>query len=343
MTKITGREFGQTATDRCTEYVLENENLRVSVLSLGGVIRKIEIPDRKGQKVDVVLGYDTLGEYLHSPLYFGAVVGPVAGRIPGPYFEVNGKEYRPEGNAPGMLFHGGAKGFTFQFFTAELLPDGEGQMLKLSYHRPDGESGFPGNLDFSVTYRLCGSALLLEYRALCDQESPFNPTNHSYFDLSGKRTLEHQVLSLASSQICGMDDRLFLTAERHSVEGGPYDFREPKCIGEQLHAYSDSGFSGLDTCYLFDQVDPKNAQATLFCPQTGIGMEVYTTLPAAVVYTANGIRQTGKGGAHYGSHSAICFETEEVLLPQQPGTTYSPALRANSPYFSYTKFQFFIK
>ena len=302
--------------------------MKMNVINFGARIQSLEY---KGQ--DVVLGFDTLSHYRDKKQNFGATVGRYIGRIVGGRFSLDDTEYILQGGETGRdCSHGGTPGFSQQFWQIEGR---DSNMVTLRFDSPDGENGFPGNLTLWVTYTLTEDALRIDYRAKTDKATVLNPSNHSFFNLSGCMgdSICDHVLWIDADSMAMYNERKQVTGELAGVGGTPFDFRVPCAIGARIN--DDDGqlrvTKGYDHCYrLCTGGDLRRPAARLISPTTGLAMEVYTTEPAMQIYTANGHNGSliGKGGTRYPRRNAICFETmhfpDSPNKPQWPSTVLRP-------------------
>ena len=329
--------FGEAAA----LWRVENEQLIFEVLDYGATLRSLCVRDAAGQWVDVVLGYETLREYEQHDGYLGACVGRVANRLGGAQFTLNGKTYILAKNDGKNHLHGGLRGFDKYVWDAEVLEDG----VKFSRVSPDGEEGYPGTLRVSVSYRVANGALTITYDAVSDQDTLCNLTNHSYFNLNGHTSgsaLGHRVTVDADFYL-EADAASIPTGRKLPVKGTPMDFTEEKTLGLDIGADFAplTDCCGYDQCYVIRDSGLRHA-AWAVGPETGIRMEVLTTLPGVHLYTANFLAPVtaGKDGAHYAARDAVCFETEDFPdapnHPNFPDTTLLPG----KPYSSTTIYRF---
>src|SRR5262245_5848395 len=207
-----------------------DQGLEVSISTYGGAITSLKVPDRKGDFGHIVLGYETLDEYVRNPRYLGALIGRHANRIANGKFSLNGIDYQlPQNNGVNHL-HGGFNGFDKRVWNAS----DDGNVLRLSYLSKDGEAGYPGNLTTEVTYALSGNEVSIEYRATTDADTIVNLTNHSYFNLKGEGTILDHELTLHADGFTPVSKDLIPTGEIRSVEATPMDFRKSKAIGSRV-------------------------------------------------------------------------------------------------------------
>lgn len=317
------KKFGITKDGReVTSYILTNENgMEAEFIDYGACLVKLYVPDRNGKKTDVVLGYDTVEGYENTDTYYGAFVGRNGNRIGGGAFSLNGKEYKLSQNDGDNNLHSGPEGFERKMYEAETFEEEGETTIEFSRLSPDMEQGFPGNLDVTVTYTLTGdNGLVIEYFAVCDQDTLVNLTNHSYFNLSGHDSgnILEQKLKLKASRFAVTNQGLIPTGELRFVEGTPMDFRDFKPIGRDIEAdYEPLRFAGgYDHHFEFDkEEDGVCLVAEALSEETGIFMEVYTDRPGTQFYAGNFIDGTkaGKGGFVYEKRGGFCLETQ--LIP----------------------------
>jgi aldose 1-epimerase len=231
-----GHEFGKTPSGETVElYTLKNaKGVEADISTYGGVLVSLKVPDRGGALGDIVLGFDDFKGYLLPPPYFGAIVGRYGNRIAHARFTLDGIEYKLAKNDGDNSLHGGTRGFDKVLWKAK---PGNGQSLELTYLSKDGEEGYPGNLSATVVYTLTdNNELKIDYNATTDKDTVLNLTNHSYFNLAGQGEgdiLAHQ-LTLNADRYTPVDKGLIPTGELRSVEGTPFDFRQPHTIGERI-------------------------------------------------------------------------------------------------------------
>ena len=330
-------------------FCLEDElGTKATLIELGATLVSLEVPDKDGALRDVVLGYDTVQDYLDGTCYFGAVIGPNGNRIGGARFTIGGIEYKLQANENDNNLHSGPDGFNKKLWKGEAL---EGACaVRFTYFAPDGESGFPGNRKVQVTYSLQEGALALTYEAVSDKDTVFNLTNHSYFNLNGAGNgtiLSHELEVKARGFSKVIDSASIPTGECVPVEGTVFDFSTPHAIGERIEADDEQlHFTGgydhnlvTDIGYEKGLLRPI-AKAT--SPESGICMEVLTTCPCVQFYAGNFIKDVpaGKGGKTYGKRGGFCLETQvEPNAVNTPGF-YSPLAKAGEPVVSRTVYRF---
>lgn len=337
-----GRATDGTAIQRA---VLKNDAIEVHILSYAAVIHRILVRDRRGNPVDVVLGYPTLADYeINDGDAMGAAVGRFANRIAGAQFPLYEEIVHVTANQNGNCLHSGLHGFHRGAFQMARTP-GTDDSVTLSAVSPAGTDGFPGTVELEIQYSLAKSGLVIQYSATTDAPTVCNMTNHSYFNLNGHASgsaLGHR-LSVAAKAFLPTDAASIPTGERTPVAGTPMDFNEEKTIGRDIGADYEAlrlG-SGYDHCYIIRDSGLRHA-AWLTGPETGIRMEVLTTLPGLQLYSANFLQPKTpcKDGAAYGPRDAVCLETEDFPdapnHPDFPDTTLLP----KEPYSSTTIYRF---
>ena len=310
------KDFGKTTAGQPVKVgILANDTIEVHILSYGATIQQLLVPDRKGNKVDVVLGYPTVQDYELNTCFLGAVVGRYANRIGGAEFTLNGKTYTLAKNDGNNTLHGGPGGYHQVLWDAQAQ-DGDEPSITFTHTSPDGDEGYPGTLQMTVTYTLKkDNTLALRYDAVCDQETPFNPTNHSFFNLSGdpQKDVLGTYLTINSKASTAVSDDLIPTGEIVSIVGGPLDFTSPKKLGDDMfaedHLIQLNG--GFDHNFCVEgEGFRKHAEA--YEPESGRVMEVWSDLPGVQLFTFNkpddGL--VGKDGKPMQPHTALCLETQ---------------------------------
>jgi len=306
----------------------------LTVTNYGGRIVRLLVPDRHGVPGDVVLGYDDLNQYLSGNLYFGALIGRVGNRTANGEFTLLGKQYRLAKNNGNHGLHGGPGGFHQVFWN--MTPQAGGQAVILKYHSPDGEEGYPGNLDVTVTYTLTDdNAVVIDYAAVADQATPVNLTHHSFFNLAGAGSgdiLQH-MLQINGAFFCPVDVGLIPTGERRHVTGTPFDFIDPHPIGERIGAEDQqlSFGKGYDHNWILSKQGKElSLAASVSDPSSGRVMEVWTTEPGLQFYSGNFLSGTdvGKGHKVYARRSGFCLEAQHfpdaLHHPEFPSIVLAP-------------------
>ncbi|MDP4026717.1 aldose epimerase family protein [Methylobacterium sp. NEAU 140] len=341
-----GEVFGRTADGRIVRrHTLERGSLRVQVIDLGAAITAIETPDRAGRRANVVLGLDSVGGYETLSPSFGAIVGRYANRIAGGRFSLDGHTYRlPTNDGPNTL-HGGPENFVRRLWRVEAVG---ADRLDLAYRSPDGEEGFPGNLDVHVAYSLPEDGVLrIDYAAWTDRPTVLNLTNHSYFNLAGEGSgsvLDH-VVQLDADAFTPTDAAQVPTGEIRPVAGTPFDFRAPHALGVRIRTGDPQlAFAkGYDHNFVLrGEAGRLRPAATCHDPASGRRLAVATTQPALQLYTGNNLDGTliGPSGRIYRSGDAVCFETQGY--PDAPNQPAFPAavLRPGERFTARTEFRF---
>ena len=336
---VTVHPFGALSTgEEVKAYTITNTvGASCTLLDYGANIQAICVPNRDGGFTDVVLGYDSAAGYETGKGHLGGMIGRVGNRIGGARFSLNGKEYRLEKNNGEACLHGGSRSYDHYMWDAEILGENAVRFHRLS---PDMEQGFPGNLEVSVTYTLSaeGAALKIEYDAVSDQDTLFAPTNHSYFDLSGCGKAMEQTLWLNAPRYLELCAGTLPNGIAAPVDGTPFDFRVPKPVGRDIGAEEEQLRLGNGYDHNFCIIDPHCA--ALESAETGIRMDVYTSMPGVQLYSANGLgKQVCKGGLTQ-NRGAVCLETQ--LWPD--GLNHwgfpSPVVRKGEKIHSETTYSF---
>ena len=344
---VTVDTFGTYPGGEASLYTLTNANgMEVDITNYGAIITSIRVPDREGNMADVAHGFPTLEGYLGEDPYFGATIGRYGNRIANATFDLNGETYNlPANDGPNSL-HGGPNGFHTQLWNATEVDEDGATGVEMERTSPDGEEGYPGNLDVTVRYTLTDdNELRIQYTATTDQATPVNLTNHSYFNLSGDGTILDHVLMIDADAFTPVNNTLIPTGELRSVEGTPFDFREPTPIGERIDAENEQlGFGqGYDHNWVLNSEGGSLASvATLYDPSSGREMEVLTTEPGLQFYSGNFLdgSLTGKDGKNYELRSALCLETQH--FPDSPNQPDFPStiLEPGDTYSSETVYRF---
>jgi len=324
---VTKKDFGTTGDGKKVDlYTLTNANgLKVKITNYGGIITSLRTPDRKGKFADIVLGYDTLAEYIKDSPYFGALIGRYGNRIAKGRFTLNGVEYKlATNNGPNHL-HGGIKGFDKVVWNAQPMQSKASVGLELTYISKDGEEGYPGNLKCDVIYSLTNNnELKIAYEATTDKPTIINLTNHSYFNLAGHNSgdvLGHELM-LNADNFTPVDDELIPTGEIESVKDTPMDFTKPMAIGSRIADVK----GGYDHNYVLNTKGNLQVPAvSVYEPKTGRVMEIFTTEPGVQFYTGNFLNGSLKGkGAVYNQHAGFCLETQH--FPDSPNKLQFPSV-----------------
>jgi aldose 1-epimerase len=325
-------------------FMLTNKNgMEVSITNYGATVVSIRVADKSGQLDDVVLGHDSIQGYYKSRAYFGCVVGRFANRIANGKFKIDGNEYSlAQNNGPNTL-HGGTKGFDKQVWVAKQNPGN----LELSYTSKDGEEGYPGNLQVTITYTLTDqNELKIAYDASTDKSTIINLSNHSYFNLAGQGKgdiLGHQ-LTLYADTFTPVDSTLIPTGEIRKVKGTAFDFTSPHTIGERIDAKEEQLIfgKGYDHNFVINgKAGELRPAARVSEASSGRVMEVFTTEPGVQFYCGNFLDGSEKGkGSVYNHRNGFCLETQQ--FPDSPNQPEFPSaiLKPGEKFHSETVYKF---
>jgi len=327
-------------------YILRNKNnMEVCITNFGGRIVSVMVPDKDGQMRDVVLGFDSIQDYISKPSDFGASIGRYANRINQGKFTLDGVEYQLPRNNYGHCLHGGPQGFQYRVYDAVQLNP---QELQLTYVAKDGEEGFPGNITCKVLMKLTDdNAIDIQYEAETDKPTIVNMTNHSYFNLDGDAgsNAEH-LLTIDADYYTPVDSTFMTTGEIVPVEDTPMDFRTPMPVGERINDFDFvqlKNGNGYDHNWVLNaKGDINRRAASLKSQKTGIVLDVYTNEPGVQVYAGNFLdgSLTGKKGITYNQRASVCLETQKY--PDTPTKPEWPSavLRPGEKYMSQCIFKF---
>jgi aldose 1-epimerase len=345
---IDASTFGGEVDGKKVElFTLRNASgMTVQITNYGGRVVDLLVPDKNGNFGDVVLGYSTLNGYLNSnEIYFGTLIGRYGNRIGKGQFILNDSVYKLAANNGPNHLHGGIKGFNNVVWDAVRSDD---NTLLLSYLSPDGEEGYPGNLQVNVTYELTDkNELKIGYKATTDKPTPVNLTHHSYFNLkgAGEGDINDHVMQIYASYYTPVDSGLIPTGEIAPVEGTPFDFRTPTAIGARIGDDNQQLKYGLgyDQNWVLDNSsDSLHKAAKVVEPVSGRIMEVYTNEPGIQFYTGNFLagKDTGKNGKVYPYRGALCLETQH--FPDSPNKPAFPSviLEPGKTYYSICIYKF---
>ena len=325
-------------------YTLTNaKGMKMEVSALGGRILTLTAPDRDGKLADVLMGLARPEDYVDNHPYYGAFIGRYGNRIGGAKFTLGGKTYELEKNNGRNMLHGGFVGFDRRLMTAKV----DGEALVLSYHSPDGECGFLGNLDVDVKYELTDDGeVKLTYDAVSDADTLCNLTNHAYFNIGDDDTVLDQVLDINASRITPVDDELIPHGEFMDVIGTPYSFKGGVKLGKNM--FSDDHMialcHGFDFNYCLDRKTENDLEfcASVYDEKSGRYMECYTTLPGVQLYTSNTVKGS-VGKKTYENYAALCLETQG--FPNSPNCPEYPStvLKKGEKYHTETVYKFSVK
>lgn len=341
--------FGKTDKgEKVTVYRLENsKGMSAEIIDFGAILKSLFVPDKNGNVLDVVLGFDDIKSYQNNPSFFGSTIGRNANRIAGASFKIDGKEYKlkKNDNKHNNLHSDFKKCFNKKMFKAEVLK-GE-NAVKLTLLSPDSDQGFPGNLNATVIYRLTEeNALEIEYFAVSDQDTVYNPTNHSYFNLSGHASgsaMGHKLM-INAKKFTPADNESIPIGKMVTVKGTPFDFTKERVIGERIDEDDEQlkFGKGYDHNFCLNVTDDKPfLAAVLSDDKTGRKMSVYTDLPGVQFYAGNCIKkQIGKGGFTYKKRYGVCLETQYFPNAINEKNFTSPLLKAGEEFHSITRYVF---
>ncbi len=345
---INKERFGVVEGKEVDLYTLKNnKGMVVKITNYGGIIQTLTAPDRNGKYEDIVLGYDSLNQYVNNNPYFGAIIGRYGNRIAKGRFVLNGVEYKlATNNGPNSL-HGGKKGFDKCVWKAKPFETDSTVGLDLTYLSKDGEEGYPGNLKVKVVYTLDNhNALRMEYWATTDKPTPVNLTNHSYFNFTGCKTnIYGHKLWINADHYLPVDSTLIPTGEIRSVKGTPFDFTTPTEIGARINA-DDIQLKyghGYDHCWVLNNWDRTlKKQISVYEPTTGRFMEIFTDQPGVQFYSGNFLNGSiiGKKGIAYKHRYALVLETQH--FPDSPNHPNFPntILKPGEEYHTVTVLKF---
>jgi aldose 1-epimerase len=343
-TRVTNQPFGHSPDGHSVDlFTLNDGKIEVRIMTYGGIILSLHVPDREGKLDDIVLGHDSVEGYIPNPPYLGALIGRYANRIANGTFQLDGKSYTiPRNNGENAL-HGGPRGFDQVIWTGKRIKNG----VELTHVSNDGDQGFPGTLTTTVGYSLHTSALRIEYSATTDKPTIVNLTHHAYFNLAGQGrgdVLAH-IVNIDASRFTPVNENLIPTGELRPVQGTPFDFRTPHAIGERINA-DDAQLhfaGGYDHNFVLDHSEGQLAEAAeVYEPTTGRILKVLTSEPGVQLYTGNFLdgSMVGKNGRVYGMRSAFCLETQHFPDSANHPSFATTELRPGEKFHSVTVFHF---
>jgi aldose 1-epimerase len=349
---VSHESFGRTSDGEVTLYTLTNSNgLEMKVLNYGCVVVSLKIPDRNGRLDDIVLGFDSIEQYVSESPFFGAIVGRYGNRIAAGTFVLDGVTYKLAiNNGPNHL-HGGIKAFDKVLWNIEENNSSEGPSLKFTYTSKDGEEGYPGTLNVTIIYTLThDNKFKINYRATTDKKTIINLSQHSYFNFSGdaKRSiLDHEIM-LNADRFVAIDATSIPTGELKQVDGTPFDFRQPIRVGERIDSDDPQIINGqgYDHTFVFNEgvSNGRAVAASLYDPETGRYMEIFTREPGVQFYSGNFLKgYKGKNGAVYHKRFGLCLETQH--FPDSPNHPEFPTvvLSPDEVYETETSYRFSVK
>lgn len=345
---IDSAPFGTLPDGRAAQlFTLTNRNgLVVKITNYGGIITELHTPDRDGFFTDITHGYDDVAPYATDSPYFGALIGRFGNRIAKGRFELDGRTVQLDVNDGANHLHGGAEGFHKVLWEAAPFSRGDACGLTLSYLSPDGEQGYPGNLTVTVVYTLTdANELQVDYRAVTDQPTPVNLTQHAYFNLAGHGSVLAHEFQIDAAAYLAIDGGLIPTGAVIQVEGTPFDFRQPRKLGERIDDGDEqlANGSGYDHNYvLSEQTRAGTLPAVrVHDPSSGRVLELFTDQPGLQLYSGNFLdgSLTGKGWK-YGYRGGFCIEPQHFPdAPNQPQFA-STILRPGEQYSAFARLRF---
>ncbi len=318
------------------KIIIRQGAFEAHILPYGATLQSLLVPDRNGVQRDVVLGYESLAEYRQNDGYLGATVGRHANRIAGAQFALDGAVYYLAANEGNNQLHSGPNGLHQKVWDWEQCADNSVTLRAVS---PNGEDGYPGTLEVTVTYTLSDGALEIGYEAKCDRDTVCNLTNHSYFNLGGQcsGSVAGHILRVNAAHYTPCGPGTIPTGEVRCVDGTVMDLRQGVVLGERLGAAELTEYGGYDHNFCLSGTEA----ARLYCPESGICMDTETTLPGLQVYTAGFLTERkGKDGAIYGKNHGVCLETQFWPDAVHHEHFPSPVLRAGEVYRHRTVYRF---
>jgi aldose 1-epimerase len=345
--QVSKQAFGKTPDGTGVDlYTLHSGVIEARIITYGGIVQSIKVPDKNGKLADVVLGFDSLDGYTGgpkpNPAFFGAIIGRYANRIANAKFALDGKTYpTPQNDGPNTL-HSGPNGFDKKVWKAKEIPHG----VELTLVSPDGDAGFPGTLTAVVRYTLEGKDLKIDYSATTDKDTVLNLTNHSYFNLAGQGNgdiLENQV-KINASRYTPVNENLIPIGELASVGGTPFDFRKPAAVGARINDDNDQlkKGHGYDHNWVLESGGKFAQAAEVYDPSSGRVLQVLTDQPGVQFYSGNFLDGTitGKDGKVYQRRYGLCLETQH--FPDSPNHPKFPTteLKPGEKFHTVTIFRF---
>ena len=332
--------YGTIDSTDITQYTLVNaNNMRVTVINYGAIITSIQFPDSDDTYTELVLGFDSLSQYMINKPYLGAAVGRYANRIGNAAFTLDGKKYTLAANDGKNTLHGGIVGFNKKVWAAAPYVDSLVARVAFSLLSPDGDEGYPGNLNVSLIVELNNNnELILTYEAVTDKATPVSLTHHSYFNLKGQGTILDQELYINSNAFTPVDENILPTGRQEDLTDNPLDFRTKTIIGNRIKDVP----GGYDHNYVLSNPSAENISARVTDPVSGRWLELYTTMPGMQFYTANFLDETtiGRGGKPYFKHAGLCLEPQ--MFPDSPNQPNFPSaiLQPGDTYKHVIKYKF---
>ncbi|MCC4834844.1 galactose mutarotase [Shewanella sp. 10N.7] len=341
MIQITALEPWQDPRGGQIERIrLDNGKVAVEILSLGGIIHQLWTADKQGEMTNIVLGCDSVADYLAQQAYLGAIAGRYSNRIANGKMSYQGHEYQLDVNQATNCLHGGADGFHLKQWQMQPLEDG----VRLTLTSPDGDMGFPGNCQVQLDYRLDNNNLLIDMQAKVDKACPISLTQHSYFNLEGassKTNTRHQI-QVDAQHYLPMND-VGVPIAMSSVTNSDLDLSQATVFSEQTQRPALAATNGFDHCYVLQKTaDDLVRFGCLSSPESGRTMTIYTNQPGVQVYGANFLEGAiGFNGEVYQSHQAVCIEPQMLPdSPNQPDLPGDPWVPAGGTYHHSSRYEF---
>ena len=313
-------------------YVLKNASgMEVSITNFGGRIVSVMVPDKTGKMIDVVLGFDSISDYINVPSDFGASIGRYANRINQGKITIDGKTIQLPQNNFGHCLHGGPQGWQYQVYK-NVKQTGD-SIIEMTRFSPDGDMNFPGNVEAKVTFKLTNdNAINIDFSATSDQKTVINMCNHSYFNLGGdpSKPITEDELYINADNFTPVDSTFMTTGEIVTVKGTPMDFTTPKTVGKEINNYDYAQLkngNGYDHNWVLNTAgDVSKLAAKVVSPASGVTLEVYTNEPGIQVYSGNFLdgKVKGKKGITYNQRTGICLETQHY--PDSPNKPQWPSV-----------------
>ena len=320
-------------------FRVDTGELAAEVIELGGIVTRIEVPDRRGDVANVLLGCPAIADYLDPHPHFNCLVGRYANRMTNARFELDGVAYQLDANLPPHHLHGGHAGFGLRRWTGDALDDG----VSLKLMSPDGDAGYPGNLTVEARYRFTGSNISLEFHATTDAPTPVSLSSHHYFNLSGVAgtTIDDHEVAIDADAFLPVSTDLTQLGEIRSVAGTPFDLRRGLVLRDAFRGADDQmrlADGGFDHTFVLRP--GFHRAAVLRHPDSGRTLTVTTDQPGVQFYTANTLHTAGRHGRRYPQHGAFCLETQQ--FPDAPNHAGYPEaiVRPDRPFTARTVFHF---
>lgn len=335
----------------CKNYEISNGSLSAKVMSLGCTITNLYAPDKNGNPVDVLLGYDTLDGWASGTGSHNAVVGRFANRIAGGKFTLDGVDYKLDVNDGPNSLHGGINRYEKMIWESELIThDGKADCVHFHRVSPDMEQGYPGNVTIDVCYTLTkDNELVIEYEATTDKATPINLTNHAYFNLSGTKVVDGKIqnvlshkMQLDSDEVLEINDVMIPTGKILPVSGTCFDFTKEHTIGERIGEFGASVAYGYDHNFITHADESEVCRfGKITCEETGISMEMFTNQRGVQIYTGNYLSGAhGKNGVVHNRYDGVCFEAQRYPDCVNHAEFPSCILRPGEKYWQKTIYKF---